>query len=245
MPVKIIPGNWGTMVRRVQEEVHRYDDDSKDRIKRAICHAVDNEQYNDYYFNESTYTFILTSGTFEYGQETSAGDADGHPADFLKIREMTLEVDGYVQWPIRAVPLRRFRKDQITSSYRGYPDRYSWDREKILFDPTPNGAYNVILDYTADIGTPYARYSAAGTWVYNYFDSSTGSDESVVDLTANAWFEEGSELILSVAKEYLYSNVFEDLQKAQVSRSHAEDERKRLRRESRASQTTSYPRLYF
>jgi hypothetical protein len=210
-----------------------------DRIKRAICHAIDDEQYRDFYFNEATYDIILTAGTFEYGEESSEGEADGYPADFLKVRELTLEVSGYIQWPIRTVPLRRFRKDQITSSYRGYPDRWAWDREQIMLDPTPNGAYTMITDYTKNIGTPLANYRSE--WEFtNSLDSTT-----MVDASTSAWFVEGADLINEGAKEYLYANVWKDLQNAQVAMSNKEKIRKRLLREGRASQQTSYPKAYF
>jgi hypothetical protein len=149
-------------------------------------------------------------------------------------------VDGYVQWPIRAVPLRRFRKDQITSSYKGYPDRWAWDRETILLDPTPNGAYSMITDYTANIGTPLAKYSDS-SWAFT--DSLTG--DTISDSFTNAWFVEGADLINEGAKEYLYANVYQDFQNAQVAMSNKEKIRKRLIREGRASQQTSYPRAYF
>ena len=232
--------DWGTLVRRVQEEVHRYDSDSLDRIKRAITHAIDDEQYRDYYFNEATYTVVLINGTFQYGEESSAGEADGYPADFLKARVITLEFDGYIQWAIQSVPMRRFRKDQITSSYRGYPDRYAWDREFIMLDPTPNGTYNMILDYTANIGTPLAAYSS-DAWVFT--DSLTGS--TISDTDTNGWYDEGSDLITLAAKEYLYANVWKDVQEAQIARGQRDDVRKRMYREGRASQVPGYPKLYY
>jgi hypothetical protein len=188
----------------------------------------------------------LTAGTFEYGEETAAGDADGYPNEFLKARVITLEVDGYVQWPIQSVPLRRFRKDQITSSYRGYPDRYSWDREKILFDPTPNGAYSVILDYTANIGTPIAKYADdAWTFTASVTGAVSSVGQSISDTDTNAWYSEGSDLITELVKEYLYSRVWKDPQNAQMAKFNADEERKKLIREGRASQVPGYPRLYF
>jgi hypothetical protein len=232
--------DWQTLVRRIQEETHRYDSDSEDRIKRAICHAIKDEQYRDYYFNEATYDITLASGTFEYGEESSTGAADGYPAEFLKVRELTLEVSGYVQWPIRTVPLRRFRKDQITSSYRGYPDRWAWDREKILLDPTPNGAYTMITDYTANIGTPLAKYSG-GSWAFT--NSLTGA--AIANADTLAWYDEAADLVCEMAKEYLYSNVWKDPQDAQIARGHVLELRKRFIREGRASQQTSYPKHYF
>jgi hypothetical protein len=98
----------------------------------------------------------------------------------------------------------------------------------------------MILDYTENIGTPLAKYSSSAWAFTSSLDSST-----ITDTFTNAWFVEGADLINEGAKEYLYANVWKDLQSAQVAMSNKEKIRKRLIREGRASQQTSYPRAYF
>ena len=235
--------NWGTLVRRIQEETHRYDPDSLDRIKRAICHAVDDEQYRDFYFNEATYDFATVAGTNEYEEESSAGAADGYPADFLKLREATLIVSSYSYGPVDVVPLRRWRKNNVSSGWQGYPDQVTWDREKLIFWPSPNGVYTITIDYTKNIGTPIANYVQSGGFFWSFTNSLDGT--TMVDFSTNAWFVEGADLINEAAKEYLYAHVWKDLQEANVARTSKEGIRKRLIREGRASQTPSNHRKYF
>lgn len=234
--------DYQTLIRTIQEDTHRKDSTSEDRIKRMIARSLRELKFEPFYFNEATYDFATVTGTDEYGEESSAGAADGYPADFLKMRELTLIVSSYSYGPVDIVPLRRWRKNNVSSGWQGYPDQATWEREKIILWPSPNGVYTITLDYTKDLGIPVATYTdSTDTWAYT--DSQTGSAMTASD--TNAWYTNGQRLVAELAKYHLYSKVWKDREEASAAMQQFTQEKKLLIREGRGSHTPQPHRKYF
>ena len=220
--------NWGTAKRRVVEETHRYGTLDDDFASRALCWAIDRFKTENLKFNQDTDDFSTVAGTYSYDKETSDGAGDGYPTYMVMPIELSLIVsDSY--YIMTNEPIREFRRNQVASSYRGYPSRWVWEFEKFLFDPTPNGVYTVRVDYTKDLGTPVASY-ASSAWTYSV------KGVSLTDAYTNAWFTQGMEVIVAAAKWWILSNVFYDIKGAQAAHYAMTDALMDIRNASRQSQ---------
>lgn len=234
--------NWGTLIRRISEEVHRYNKDSIDAIKCAVCYTVGDEQYNDYYFNEDSFTFTTTAGVSSYGQESAAGEGDGYPQDFLKTRVMTLIVSNYSYGTLDPINIKEYRDLNVTSNWRGYPEKFLIDSGEIILWPAPNGVYTITVDYTKNIGTPIATWNDDDS-VWNFTNSLT--NVAVDSTDSNAWYDEASDLTIFGTKEYLSANVYKDMEDAGVNRKLKESARKQLIKEGRNSQIPPVVKRYY
>lgn len=208
--------NWGTAVQMVTERVNRYGSSDPDIVKRALCYAIGRRSDEDWYFNEGTADMETVAGTYAYDVETASGAGDGYPTDYLKAKELSLSISN--SWyQMLNIAIRRFRKNQVSSSYRGYPERWVWYDEQILLDPTPNGVYTVRFDYTRDIGTPVAAYSSSA-WTF------TVGGVAVTDSYTNAWFTVGMDLITTEACYWIFSQVLNNPERAVIALREVEEQ---------------------
>ena len=201
--------NWGTAVRMVTERVHRYGTSDPDIVKRGICYAIGRRNDDDFYFNEDTRDMSTVDGQFAYDVETSSGAGDGYPDDLIKYKELSFQTSN-TWYPMQNIAIRRFRKDQVSSSYKGFPQSWCWYGEQLLLDPTPNGVYTIRVDYTKDIGTPIATYSG-GTWAF------TAGGVTIDDAYTNEWFGEGLYLITSEACYWIFSQILGNNEQAMAT----------------------------
>lgn len=234
--------NWGTTVRRIAQDVHRFDAKSIVEVKRAICYAVDDERFNNFHFNEDSFDLTLTTGTGEYDKETSDGAGDGYPFDYLQSGILTVFVNDISYGPLVPISMNRYRELNINNDWQGYPGEYVFYNKQLILYPKPNGAYVITGDYIKDIGSPKAVWDSSDS-VWTFSDSLTGN--TVTDTTSTAWFDEGQDLITHAAKEYLYLNVWHDPQEAMHAKIQKEAARKRLWRESRNTAKPQTVRKYY
>ncbi len=228
--------NWGTAVQNMTERVHRYGTADPDIVKRAICEAIKKYANHNFWFNQGTYDFATTDGTFAYGVETSSGTADGYPSDMLKAIKLSLKVSN--SWyDINLISIDEFRDKFVSSDFKGFPVKWAWFNKEIILYPTPNGAYTVRLDYNKDIGTPAASY-AGTTWTFT--DSVTGA--AMADETTSDWFTEGFDLITARGMYYMASQVFGNQELAIMSKQLEMEQLSEMFQDSEASHTSPYPR---
>ena len=219
--------DWGTAVQMVTERVHRYGTADPDIVKRGLCYSIGRRNEEDYFFNEDTKDVSTVAGQFAYDVETGAGAGDGYPIDLIKFKELSLQTSN-TWYPIRNIAIRRFRKEQVSSSYRGYPEEWCWFNKQLLLSPNPNGAYTVRVDYTKDIGTPIAAYSSS-VWAF------TVGGVTLTDTYTNDWFEEGLYLITNEACYWIFSQILGDTEQAGLALREVDDQVDHLYIRSQAS----------
>lgn len=225
--------NWGTAVQTVKERIHRYGTADPDTIKRALAEAIRKYSTVNFYFNQGTYDINLTAATYNYGEETTSGLADGYPADMLKPIKLSLQVSS--TWhKIFPISIDLFRDLFVATSYQGYPFKWAWFGEELLFHPTPNAVYVVRMDYVKDIGTPVPTY-ASSAWSY------TVGGDAVTDVYTNAWFTTGLDLITARAVYYLASQHFSNQELAMLAKGMEQEQYMDLIIDSEASEISPDP----
>lgn len=229
--------NWITMKRTVQEMVHRYGASDDDIIARAICEAIRHYNTTRFFFNHGSYDFSTVAGTASYGQETSAGQGDGYPSDMLKIIKFGItETNTY--YDLQPVSWDQYRELYSSTSYRGYPSRYSWFGKEIHLDPTPNDVYTATIDYIKDIGTPVPSWNGSA-WSYSVGGS------AVSDAYTNDWFTEGVDLIAARSLYYISTQFLQNAEVAAYARAQEREVLNDLMQSSNVSDVTPHPRPWY
>ena len=220
--------NWGTAIQRLAEETVRSADTEDDKYARCLESAFKYVSHENLWFNQSSYTFNLTDGTANYGQETAGGAADGYPADFLKVRHATVQLAGSSTYhPLGApVTIEDYRECHAHDDDTGYPQVYAFYGNEFLFLPTPNDAHAVTIDYTKNLGTPINAYSG-GAWV------TTVNGSAITDAYTNAWFSDGQELLVCRARFYWYTRFDRNKDESLIALADYKAELEQLRRLSR------------
>jgi hypothetical protein len=222
--------DWRTTKRSIQERIHRYGTNDPDTISRALAEAIRFYSRHNFWFNEDSYDFTLTDGTENYGEESSPGAADGYPADMLKAIKLSLKVSN--SWyDITNMSISKYRKLFIESSYKGYPEHWTWYAKEFLFEPAPNGDYTVRLDYTKDIGTPVESYDGSN---WSFTDSTDGT--TVDDGWTNDWMTEAADLVVARACWWLLTHVFRNTELGMLAKAEEEQQLKELFIDSEHSQ---------
>jgi len=221
--------NWQTAKRVVQERIHRFGPSDPDIISRAICKAIRHYSGTNFYFNQASYDFTTVDGVDEYGPESSDGLGDGYPSDMNKPIKISMKVSN-TWYEIKPIPIDLYRDLYMTNQYKGFPRHFAWFGKKFLLEPTPNGAYDVKIDYIKNIGEPSAQYDGL-VWSY------TVDGQSVADTYSNSWLVEGQDLICAKATWYVAS---QHLQEIGLANAAYEDERQALEELTIDSHTIDY-----
>ena len=196
----------GTMKTRIADELARADLTSQ--IADAITSAVAHYDTGGWWFNETSGTFSVSSGTDEYNSGT---------ATFLTslIREdaLTATVQGDRE-PMRRISWAEMTDRRWDNTPAGPPLLYAIYGQKFYVYPVPDDTYTITVWYQGILGVP-------------------GSDGS-----SNAWTNEGEALIRARAKYLLFRDVIRDPAEAAVQAQAEGEALAALRRMNRARVAT-------
>ncbi|MHC4844121.1 MAG: hypothetical protein ACYTEE_10005 [Planctomycetota bacterium] len=157
----------------------------------------------------------------------------------LKPIKLSLQVSN-AWYDINTISIDEYRDKFLDSSYKGFPEAWTWFNKEILLFPTPNGTYAVRLDYNKDIGIPSASY-ASSAWTYT--DSITGA--AMADATTSDWFTEGYDLITARAVYHIASQTLGDQALAIMAKQEEQEQRDELFIDSEPSHISPYPRPWY
>lgn len=198
----------GTMKTRIADELARADLTSQ--IADAITSAVAHYDTGSWWFNETSGTFSVSSGTDEYTSST---------ATFLTslIREdgVTATVNGDRE-PMRRISWAEMVTKRWDATPSGSPLQYAIYQQRFYVYPVPNATYTITVWYQGIIGVP-------------------GADGS-----SNAWTNEGEALIRARAKYLLFRDVIRDPAEASVQAAAEAEALRALRAMNRARQATGF-----
>lgn len=203
--------SWGAVRERIEKEIHK--PTAGDHIQMAMISAMEWFAHHEFWFNQATHTFSLTTDQQEYPQEDRSGRyTESWPEDILRPIATYVQVGGTRWLKLNQGSIDDIRWYTPTEQVTGVPDIYAWFDEKIWFAPIPNTSQSSTarIDYVQDVGIP--RYEWLGTeWAF-YFPK---SNVELTDNFRNAWTENAEELIRCRAKYDLYLNFLDDMENAQ------------------------------
>jgi hypothetical protein len=197
----------GTMVKRIQQEIHRNSATDEAVIKIAIITAM--RWFTPYHFsfNEDTHTFDMTVSQEEYGPETAT--VEGYPADLAKPINLYIKTGGTRWLVMDQVSISDQRWLQPTTTVTGVSTQWAWHNNKIYVTPVPSEEnLELRMDYVKNLGIP--NYAWSGTeWTFTLDSNAVMSDNYT-----NGWITDAEELIRQRAKWDLYYNYYDDNENA-------------------------------
>jgi hypothetical protein len=143
--------NFGTMVRRIREDIDRgssYDS----RIKQAICDAIVNYQTCRLGFNTKRARALITSG-----MEMLSLPTDWVEADYLR-----LEDDGQ-RIPFDEVTYDWIEDRKENDTDRGMPEKYAIQHREMRLWPIPDHSYTLVFSFQYEIRNVSISASDAAT----------------------------------------------------------------------------------
>lgn len=229
--------NWVTAYQHLVDETKQRADENITHVKLSICRAIRYYRTHSFHFNLSTTYFYLMEDypivpIGSWGYDATAADEVSHvslptdgsgqtaPADILTVKSIKLrpypnDSDFWTR-PLDHIGEDTMRELQAlgSPSVPGEPEFFTRWNKSLQFHPIPREDYLVKLDYTRDLGSPYALYEGETTG-WKFYDP-TGAE--MVDSFTSPWFNEASELINARAKWILYRQYLDDQGKAIAAR---------------------------
>jgi hypothetical protein len=212
-------GNLLTMQKRIEQEIHK--PGHTDQVRISIITAMNWYKHMEFYFNQGTHEFELTTNVQSYPKEESivAGvvSTAGWPADIERIIDTYVKVGGSRWLKMRQCSIDEIRYLTPTSTTVGVPEKYAYFEEKIWLTPIPNDSSStpIRIDYVKDLGIP--TYAWVGSeWKFY----SPGSAALLHDSFTNRWLDDAEELIRTRAKYDLYQHYYDDAENAQKMAQH-------------------------
>lgn len=198
----------GTMKSRIADELARADLTSQ--IADAITSAVAHYDTGAWWFNETSGTFNVSSGTDEYTSAT---------ATFLTslIREdaVTATISGQRE-PLRRISWAEMVDKRWDNQPGGPPSQFAIYGQRFYVYPVPDATYTITVWYQGILGVPGA------------------------DGNSNAWTNEGEALIRARAKYLLFRDVIRDPAEASVQAAAEAEALRALQRLNRARVATGF-----
>jgi hypothetical protein len=131
---------FGTMVRRIREDLNR-GSDFDDRIKQAICDAIVFYSPNRLGFNTKRARALVTSGA-EYVSL---------PLDWVEADYLRLEDDGQ-RIPFDEVTYDWIEDRRENDTDRGMPQKYAIQHREMRLWPIPDRSYTLVFSFQFQLG---------------------------------------------------------------------------------------------
>lgn len=179
------------MVADIRGEIRRSTMDSA--IKASIVASVDYWKDKRFRWNESRFTFSLTSSQDEY---SSADDSD--IGILTKIDSIRLTT-GSTTWTLTPVTLEEI-EEIYDPSGTGDPRMFAYYRQRIRFYEIPSRTL------TATVLGCQELLDTAQSSDYQRLSRAIPDIDSIPDNYSTAWFAEGYEATKLYAKGYLFTN---------------------------------------
>lgn len=203
--------SWGTVVEDVLDLQDRVPAEDGDRVKRAICEAVEQLDAEHTWLHQGRFSFVLTAGKAEYlpgdGTQASPVETTGVPGDLYEIfgDRVVLAPDGDAsrERPLSLVTVQEADVDGVTKLspsvllgdvWSGEAESLAWYQERFLVSPTPTSSGDVVRGrYRRSLGIPWASFEA-GAWKFYRPGEPVGGAEMTDDYpewgsgVTNGWF---------------------------------------------------------
>jgi hypothetical protein len=131
--------SFGTMVRRIREDLNR-GNDFDDRIKQAICDAIVFYSTSRLGFNTKRARALITSGMEELSL----------PLDWVEADYLRLEDDGD-RIPFDEVTYDWIEDHRENDTDRGTPEKYAIQHRQMRLWPIPDKSYTLVFSFQYEI----------------------------------------------------------------------------------------------
>lgn len=188
--------NWGTIVQELLSDTSRPSSDS-DRVKLAICDAIDQHAHETYFFQEQRFSITLAASTKAYGESTA-----GFPKGAVTFLDDHLFLTPEGKTADAMVPIDRVSQGEIEDRrscgglQESQPFLWSvWARQIELY-PTPEAEHTLEGRVYAHPGAPIKLYTGGAWKFYKPFTTSFVVGNEMTDAypsspDTNSWFVQG------------------------------------------------------
>ena len=205
--------DFRTSLETVLTEVHRRQPKDIDMATVALIKAMEFHRSYKFWFNEATWLWTMTTGTFEYLATAAPHDADPDirtiPFDIQQPEVIQIQVGQNFYEPMDQVSIDAIRSNIFFEGQRGYPDSFCWFKRSLFFYSIPQSDFPCRMDYVRDLNRPRFRYDGSN-WIFEERNTLTGTWEPLQPTYTNSWLDEGSAMIESWAKWKLYHSMYKD-----------------------------------
>lgn len=210
-----------TVIENGLSEIHRHQPNDEDFFTIALLRAMRFHKSLPFWFNERTWLWTMTKGTYEYKANFDPNTVLPStsilslPANIQTPRTIQIKV-GQNWWdPMEQTTMSEIREAVFFEGNSGYPDRFAWFNESFFFYSIPQSDFPSRMDYVEDLDRPRYSYDGAN-WLFEQRDI-PANPTTWIPLSptyTNRWLQEGEQMISAWAKWRMYHAYYKDREAA-------------------------------
>lgn len=227
--------DFRTSLEMLVSQNHRRQPADIDQATLALINSMIYHRSERFWFNESTFLWQMTEGTYEYKATWDPLDTStvplAPPNDIFQPVSIQIQV-GQNWWDaMDRRDMKQLRNSVFFEGNIGYPDMYVYFDDSFWFYSIPQDDFPCRIDYIADRVGLRATYDGTA-WLFEYRGLVSGSP-AWIDLATNPTFENeflthAEPMIRAWARWNLQNGYYKDKEAAEFAYAEYQSEKARM-----------------